>query len=175
MYTNAVLYTNKPTRSSTLQNTIEIFNSQMLADNAKMILRGQSVADELIMTMSREDGMNIRDYGFYKRIIAARDCKDPSYYKWDEATERQIQEAAEVAEVQAAYDAGKESGSVENFSGNQHAAASLSISSAKLRRLLETDMVPSSFNPACPKQQRSARTKNPSTDQFEGSFSFSYE
>lgn len=169
MYTNAVLYTNKPTRASTLQNTIEIYNSQMLADSAKMILRGQSVADELIITMSREDGMNIRDYGFYKRIIAARDRKDPSYYKWDEATERQIQAAAEAAEVQAAYGAGKESGSAKNFSGNQHAAASSSISSAKLRRLLEIDLVPSSFNPTCPKEQRAASTKNSGTVQLGGS------
>jgi hypothetical protein len=91
MYTNAVLHTKKPTRASTLQKTIEIYNSGMLADSAKMILRGQSVADELIITRSREDGMNIGDHGFYKRIIAARDRKDPSYYKWDEATERQIQ------------------------------------------------------------------------------------
>jgi DNA repair exonuclease SbcCD ATPase subunit len=62
--------------------------------------------------MSREDGKDIRDFGFYKRIIAARDRKDPSYYKWDEATESQIQAAAEAAEVQTAYDdAGKESSS----------------------------------------------------------------
>jgi hypothetical protein len=171
MYTNAVLHTNKPTRASTLQNTIELYNSQMLADSAKMILRGQSVADELIITRSREDGMNIGDHGFYKRIIAARDRKDPSYYKWDEATERQIQAAAEAAEVQAAYGAGKESGSAKNFSGN--AAASSSISSAKLRRLLETDLVPSSFNPTCPKEQRAARTKNSGTVQLGGRISFS--
>jgi hypothetical protein len=157
MYSNAVLHTNKSTRASTLQNTIEIYNNRMLADSAKMILRGQSVADELIMTMSREDGTSIGDYGFYKRIIAARDRKDPSYYKWDEATERQIQAAAEEAEVQAADGAGKESGSAKNFSGNQHGAASSSISSTKLRRLvLETDMVPSSFNPTCPEEQRAS-------------------
>jgi hypothetical protein len=117
MYSNAVLHTNKSTRASTLQNTIEIYNNRMLADSSKMILRGQSVADDLIMTMSREDGTSIGDYGFYKRIIAARDRKDPSYYKWDEATERQIQAAAEEAEVQAAYGAGKESGGAKNFSG----------------------------------------------------------
>ena len=38
----------------------------------------------------------------------------------------------------------------------------------KLRRQLETDMVPSSFNPVCPKQLRATRTKNPRNVQHEG-------
>jgi hypothetical protein len=40
---------------------------------------------------------------------------------------------------------------------------------------LDTDMVPSSFNPTCPKEQRAVCKKNPGTVQLDGGMiSFSY-
>ena len=56
--------------------------------------------------------------------------------------------------------------------GDQYAGASSSSATTKIRRLLETDMIPSSFNPICPKQQRAMHTKNPNNGRLEGKNSF---
>ena len=50
--------------------------------------------------------------------------------------------------------------------------ASSSSSTTKIRRLLETDMIPSSFNPICSKQQRAMHTKNLSNAKLGGKISF---
>jgi hypothetical protein len=52
--------------------------------------------------------------------------------------------------------------------GDQYAGASSSSATTKIRRLLETDMLPASFNPICPKQQRAMHTKNPNNGRLEG-------
>jgi hypothetical protein len=130
MYTNAVLVTNMQTRATTIQNTIESYNRQMLADSAKIILRRQSEADELIMTMSREDGEHIGNYGFYKRITAARDRNDPSYYIWNEAIQRQIIADAEAADVKAAHGKGISSEKSARVRSNCSAAGACKHSAA---------------------------------------------
>ena len=55
-----------------------------------------------------------------------------------------------------------------NFFKWQLPGASSSSSTTKIRRLLETDMLSSSFNPICSKQQRAMHTKNLSNVQLGG-------
>ena len=91
-------------------------------------------------------GYDFMDHTIYKVIERARETRNPGYFYWS------------------------------HDSRDQNASASSSSkATAKLRRLLETDMVPSMFNPTCPKQQRATRTKNSSTVQLEGRISFSYD
>jgi hypothetical protein len=55
---------------------------------------------------------------------------------------------------------------------SQHAGTFSYEASTKLRRLLDTDMVPSSLNPLCSKQQRAMRSKKLINDQHKGDNSF---
>ena len=87
-------------------------------------------------------GNEFMNHPIYREIERARDTKDPEYFSWS-------------------HDSGNDN--------LNYASTSLSSkATTKLRRLLETDMVPSSFNSACSKQQRATRTKHAGTVQLEG-------
>ncbi len=104
----------------------------------------------------------------YRQLFDERDSVLSDVNVWSKEDAVRAATVNEDQHLQATFTPGRESGSVNMFSGDQHAAASSSISSTKLRRLLETDMVPSSFNPICSKQQRAASTKISSNFQIKG-------
>jgi hypothetical protein len=83
-------------------------------------------------------GHEFMEHAIYREIEKAKDASCPSYFSW-------------------------------SYSDGHHPdSSSLSKAATKLRRLLETDMVPSSLNPSCSKPQRAEHTKNESTVLIEG-------
>jgi hypothetical protein len=89
-------------------------------------------------------GSEFRHHTIYKEIQRAMAMQCPSYFSWS-----------------------SDSG-VQNV---QASSSSTGRASERLSRLLETDLVPSAYNPACPRQQRAMHTKLASNDvRHEGSF-----
>ena len=81
-YENAVFITSHRYRAATVLNIIERHNESKISDAQKVIIRAQSQFDEDIMTLSRNDGEQLRNHGFYKRILDAKLNDPSSYFCW---------------------------------------------------------------------------------------------
>ena len=79
-YMNVIIFTFRQIRPTSLKATIDHYNESKLSDKSKIIVRRQSEFDDEIMTLSRNDGW--KSNGFYLRILAAKECQDPSYHCW---------------------------------------------------------------------------------------------
>ena len=81
-YENAMFITSRRYRVKTLLNIIDRHNQSRLSESQKVIIRAQSQFDDDIMTLSRNDGDQLRGHGFYKRILDAKTNDPASYFCW---------------------------------------------------------------------------------------------
>ena len=85
-YVNVFFVTNRQIRPSALKKKIDFYNGARAKEN-QIIVRAQSQFDDEIMTLSRRDGENLLNNGFYKIILDAKERSDPTYYSWQGVNE----------------------------------------------------------------------------------------
>ena len=80
-YHKVVIFTKRQTRVSALKCKIDDYNRSKLCVSNQIVLRCQSEFDDEIMTFSRSFGDSVKDSGFYKMILEAKERND-HYYSW---------------------------------------------------------------------------------------------
>jgi hypothetical protein len=138
-------------RTSQLSAAIDEYNLSVPSSRA-MRLQGEPYQPAIVTMSSKKMEGSIYSKIMEDKQKSCKGCKS-NFWSWEQASSYD-----ELQDDTAQLD-----------------ASSSSKSTTKLRRLLGTDMVHSSYNPTCPKKQRAVCKKNPSTVQLDGGMiSFSY-